>query len=56
MIMMMYAYAGPSLQLTGNADFWHPTGVGGAYLILGVGLTVACILVTTFILTRPPMD
>ena len=26
MIMMPYNQPWPSLQLTGHADFWHPTG------------------------------
>jgi len=26
MIMVPYGWPGPSLQLTGEADFWHPTG------------------------------
>ena len=26
MIMMPYSWRWPSLQLTGQADFWHPTG------------------------------
>jgi hypothetical protein len=26
MIMMPYSWRWSSLQLTGQADFWHPTG------------------------------
>jgi len=28
MIMMPYGGPGPSPQLTAQADFWHPTGIG----------------------------
>ena len=30
MIIMPYGSPCPSLQLTGQADFWHPTGVHAA--------------------------
>jgi len=30
MIMMPYDWPQPSLQLTGQAAFWHPTGLRGA--------------------------
>ncbi len=29
MIMMSYSWRWSSLQLTGQADFWHPTGCRG---------------------------
>ena len=36
MIMTPYTEAGPSLQLKGQADFWHPTGHGG-HLVASAG-------------------
>ena len=43
MIMMPYDWPYSSLQLTGQADFWHPTGLrgeGGFRANLGEGAQV----------------
>ena len=36
MIMMPYDCPWSSLQLTGQADFWHPTGTIGAAIITAI--------------------
>ena len=35
MIMMPYSWRWSSLQLTGQADFWHPTGPSRCQARLG---------------------
>jgi hypothetical protein len=44
MIMMPYGCPWPSLQLTGHADLWHPTGFGALMLSRGAGGLAALLL------------